>query len=262
MTSTTENVRTVANKSQQESFLYMTHREVVHSPNTVVADLPGKWSPRTDGVVGLVLEASSGDAISVNGEPVDGTAKVTLGDTVTVGKNITVYTTPNDHGAGDWINIFDYADTRLADRFEGIDEYPSDESWVVPARFVPNSGDPVTSSFNRVRDGDKEFVLPTPGSYHVTIADRDYALEVVPYAGQHYLFFKDATTGRESHPVGRVLVIFESDLSSVSTLDFNQAKLSPCALNDILSCPLPPASNTIAVPVRAGQRDALFRPTD
>lgn len=70
---------------------------------------------------------------------------------------------------------------------------------------------------------------------------RDDALDV---------YFRDATTGRESYPVGRyVSVVRDGDRVVV---DFNLAYNPSCALSPYYNCPIPPAENRLAVPIRAG----------
>jgi uncharacterized protein len=70
------------------------------------------------------------------------------------------------------------------------------------------------------------------------------------------IFFRDATTGRESYPVGRYL---EPDPVSGRPdeymLDFNRAYNPTCAFSPLYNCPIPPRENVLAVPVRAGELD-------
>ena len=68
------------------------------------------------------------------------------------------------------------------------------------------------------------------------------------------LFFRDATTGRESYAVGRYVdaVPLGGDRY---LLDFNRAYNPTCAFSDLYNCPIPPRENVLAVAVRAGERD-------
>jgi len=70
------------------------------------------------------------------------------------------------------------------------------------------------------------------------------------------IFFRDATTGRETYPVGRYLdpkpVPGSPDLF---VLDFNRAYNPVCAFSSHYNCPVPPQENRLAVAIRAGEMD-------
>jgi len=70
------------------------------------------------------------------------------------------------------------------------------------------------------------------------------------------IFFRDATTGRETYPVGRYLdpkpVPGSPDLF---VLDFNRAYNPVCAFSSHYNCPVPPQENRLAVAVHAGEMD-------
>lgn len=65
------------------------------------------------------------------------------------------------------------------------------------------------------------------------------------------LFFRDATTGRESYAVGRYAVV-ERDGDAL-VVDFNRAYDPACALSPFYNCPIPPPENHLAVAIRAGE---------
>ncbi|HWE22798.1 MAG TPA: DUF1684 domain-containing protein [Myxococcales bacterium] len=70
------------------------------------------------------------------------------------------------------------------------------------------------------------------------------------------VFFRDATTGRESYPVGRYLepqpVPGDPDRF---ILDFNRAYNPTCAFSPFYNCPIPPRENILQLPIRAGEMD-------
>jgi uncharacterized protein (DUF1684 family) len=70
------------------------------------------------------------------------------------------------------------------------------------------------------------------------------------------IFFRDATTGRETSPVGRYLepepIPGDPDRY---VLDFNRAYNPTCAFSPLYNCPLPPRENVLQLPVRAGEMD-------
>ncbi len=70
------------------------------------------------------------------------------------------------------------------------------------------------------------------------------------------IFFRDATTGHETYPVGRYLEPepVAADPGSF-VLDFNRAYNPSCAFSPHYNCPIPPRENVLHVPVRAGEMD-------
>jgi uncharacterized protein (DUF1684 family) len=66
--------------------------------------------------------------------------------------------------------------------------------------------------------------------------------------------FRDATTGKETYAAGRYLDLRENT-SGTYELDFNRAYNPSCAYGrGDYSCPVPPAENTLAVAVKAGEK--------
>jgi uncharacterized protein (DUF1684 family) len=68
------------------------------------------------------------------------------------------------------------------------------------------------------------------------------------------VFFRDATTGRESYGVGRY-VDPEPLPDGRWLLDFNNAYNPACAYSPFYNCPIPSKANTLKVPIRAGAMD-------
>lgn len=68
-----------------------------------------------------------------------------------------------------------------------------------------------------------------------------------------FIPFRDATSGKETYGAGRYIDLTENT-SGVYDLDFNRAYNPYCAYNIEYSCPLPPAENTLPVPMRAGEK--------
>jgi hypothetical protein len=67
------------------------------------------------------------------------------------------------------------------------------------------------------------------------------------------IFFRDATTGKESYSVGRYV-----DLKKLKNgkylLDFNLAYNPACAFSEYYNCPIPPKANTLKIAIRAGEK--------
>lgn len=79
---------------------------------------------------------------------------------------------------------------------------------------------------------------------------------LVIYRGEHGFFlpFVDSLAGEETYPAGRYL---EPQLlpNGFFEIDFNLAYNPYCAYNEMWSCPITPAENRIAVPIRAGEKN-------
>ncbi len=71
------------------------------------------------------------------------------------------------------------------------------------------------------------------------------------------VFFQDATSGKESYPVGRY-VDPRKLADGRYLLDFNDAYNPACAISDHYNCPIPPRANTLKVAIRAGEMDSHY----
>jgi uncharacterized protein (DUF1684 family) len=82
-----------------------------------------------------------------------------------------------------------------------------------------------------------------------------YRLEEDSERGMARLFipFRDATSGIETYGSGRYLD-FNENTSGSYDLDFNRAYNPYCVYENSFSCPVPPAENTLAVSIRAGEK--------
>jgi uncharacterized protein (DUF1684 family) len=71
----------------------------------------------------------------------------------------------------------------------------------------------------------------------------------------HELFvpFRDATSGNESYGAGRYVEVAYAG-EAVVVLDFNLSYSPWCAYNAAYTCIVPPAENTLQVPVHAGEQ--------
>jgi uncharacterized protein (DUF1684 family) len=68
-----------------------------------------------------------------------------------------------------------------------------------------------------------------------------------------YIAFRDSTSGKETYPNGRLLVVENFDEDS-TVLDFNKAFNFACAYNETLSCPLTPPENWLSFAIEAGEK--------
>ena len=71
------------------------------------------------------------------------------------------------------------------------------------------------------------------------------------------LFFRDATTGKESYSLGRYVDAVRG-ADGRYFLDFNVCYNPACAVSDFYNCPIPPRANRLAVAIRAGEMDSHY----
>lgn len=71
-----------------------------------------------------------------------------------------------------------------------------------------------------------------------------------------YLFlpFTDATSGKETYGGGRYLDLRTGQIQNGKlVIDFNKAYNPYCAYKSGYACPIPPAANRLAIPIKAGE---------
>jgi len=101
------------------------------------------------------------------------------------------------------------------------------------------------------------------GWFEFTAAGKAVRLEAVrllePGVGENDLgiFFRDATTGKESYALGRYVDARKLE-NGRYLLDFNFAYNPACAFSDHYNCPIPPRANVLPVAIRAGEMDSRY----
>jgi hypothetical protein len=138
-----------------------------------------------------------------------------------------------------------------------------------PVWFEPDASYRVEALLVRDQSPREEVVLSTRGNRRralrlgkLTFSLQGRSLELTalrllePGAGEAEVsvFFRDATTGKETYPVGRY-VEAEPLGGDRYALDFNRAYNPTCAFSPLYNCPIPPRENVLPVAVRAGERD-------
>jgi len=71
------------------------------------------------------------------------------------------------------------------------------------------------------------------------------------------VFFRDATSGKETYQLGRYVDVKKIPNGNY-LLDFNTAYNPACAFSNYYNCPVPPKANTLAVAIRAGEKDSHY----
>jgi hypothetical protein len=136
--------------------------------------------------------------------------------------------------------------------------YDYDASLVVGGALAPPA-EPATLRILTVDGVEVEAV--DAGTLTVPLGGAPASLRVMrvpgtePDESELEIYFRDATSGAGSYPAGR-FVTLEPAGEGRWRLDFNRARNPFCAYNSVYPCPAPWRGNTLAAPVRAGERYA------
>ena len=144
-------------------------------------------------------------------------------------------------------------ESSLRVNFAGVDFYPPDPAYRVPARFHRYPEPHRVPMENMAGTVDTVIV---PGEAVFSLAGEEIALLPVvddPADSAFFFVFSDATSGDETYGGGRFLSATLGPQDRV-VLDFNRAYNPPCAFNPYTTCPLPLPENRLRVSVRAGER--------
>jgi len=207
----------------------------------------------------------AGDSFRV--EAVDPGARFTARDTVPTGA---ATLPPSSIGLGRYklrlshqrypaLIVFDPQSPRYK-LYKGIPYFPVDLAWrfAVPLTPAPN---PDTITILSTRGNQRRAVVA--GWFEFTAAKTPCRLMATrllePGVGETdvSVFFRDATTGKDSYPVGRYVDPQKLD-DGRYLLDFNLAYNPACAYSEHYNCPIPPRENRLPVAVRAGEMDPHY----
>jgi uncharacterized protein len=157
------------------------------------------------------------------------------------------------------IIVFDPQSPRFKE-YKGIEYFPIDFAfrYEFPLKRDPKA-EPVIIMSTRGNQRRAEragwvdfYVGNTPCRLEVT-----HLLEPGSGADDLSVFFRDATSGKESYPMGRYVDLKKLENGNY-LLDFNQAYNPACAFSDYYNCPVPPKSNTLTVAIRAGEMNSHY----
>ena len=157
------------------------------------------------------------------------------------------------------IIVFDPRSPRF-EEYKGLEYFPVDLRYRFILPMIRNTS-PDTVVILSTRGNQRNALLE--GWFELTIDDVPCRLEVSrllePGIGENMysIFFRDATSGKETYAVGRYLDI-EQLPSGDFVLDFNLAYNPACAVSPFYNCPLPPAENALPVRIMAGEKDAHY----
>ena len=143
--------------------------------------------------------------------------------------------------------------------FEGVDNYPIDESWRIDGRFVRAGQGAVIEISNVLGQVSK---MPVFGTFEFDRDGKTHNLLAIGDAHSSNLrfIFADRTSGRGTYGAGRFLYSDGMPAGGRLVVDFNKAYNPPCVFNPYSTCPLPPQENRLDLKVTAGEKD--FHPRD
>lgn len=227
------------------------------APDGRLPGVPGRW---TEDGEELVVSAVPADLIAVDGQPLDGEARLgpehgPLDARVTSGDRHLVVL----RREGLWaVRVFD-PDATARRTFAGIDVYEHAERWAVPATFRAYPADRTVQVANA--DGVTRG-LGLTGEVVFTVDGVEYALAAGDEGdGALWIVLADATSTRPVEAGGsypfRFLRPGAPAADTSLTLDFNRTLLPPCAFTDHSLCPFPPPGNTLPFALTAGERTTL-----
>lgn len=246
----------VRGKRGPVSFVWGNH---VEKPGQRVPGAPGLWSPLPAGEAGLLVEASAGDGIVIDGRTVDGSAKL-MADSK---HPASVAYFPN--GAEGCIFTYDSKRYALqvwnpksvwAQQFSHIEAYDWSADWIVKAHIEPvTNGKMVGVAHHR-----NPIPVDRPVIAKMTFAadGAEQTLLATRYQDKLNFHFTDGTSGHASYGSGRTVRI-PADQTGDVTIDFNYATLLPCSFSRAWNCPIPPLENRLRLPIPAGERFAVDR---
>ena len=157
------------------------------------------------------------------------------------------------------IIVFDPQSPRFKD-YKGLRWFPFDPAYRYVLALTPNPR-PDTVVILSTR-GNQRHAL-REGWFEFRAGGKDCRLEATrllePGVGERDLgvFFRDATSGRESYGLGRYVDV-EPLEGGRYVLDFNDAYNPACAVSEHYNCPIPPKANTLRVAIRAGEMDSHY----
>ncbi len=141
--------------------------------------------------------------------------------------------------------------------FRGLTYWPPDPAYRVEAR-LERFADKTQKLVVRLSDGSEE-VYEKYAHAVFALNGKACRLLIVKQHDTYSILFRDETSGKQSYGGGRYLDLPEAELTADHVLlDFNAAYNPYCAYNHDYACPLPPAENTLPIPINAGEtyRDA------
>jgi uncharacterized protein len=157
------------------------------------------------------------------------------------------------------IIVFDPQSSHFKE-YKGLKYFPPNFALRFELPLVPNPK-PETMVIMSTRGNQRR--ATRVGWFEFLVEGKPARLEAVrllePGVGENDLgiFFRDATTGKESYALGRYVDVKKLE-GGRYLLDFNFAYNPACAFSDHYNCPIPPRENVLQMPIRAGEMDSHY----
>lgn len=207
----------------------------------------------------VTLAPSEGVGITVNGMEIDrpttvfhpdSTKAIQLlqGSTTRLG-SLEWYVIKRDDKLG--LRIRDL-ESEAVKSFRGIDRFPVDLAWKIPATFEPA---PAGKTINITNVLGQTTAEPLAGTYRFSLGGTAYTLDATGNGKKLFVVFGDASNGKETYPAGRFIYIDRPDSAGRAFVDFNKAYNPPCAFTEFATCPLPPKENVLPAAILAGEKN-------
>lgn len=232
---------------------------------TTIPGIPGAFTLHDDSII--YTPANPVDTIDIDGHPATQPTVIPWGfneysidgNGVTIAhKDVELETMRRTNGEGHRIYSIRIHDPKEAARkqFSDINTYPLDDKWIVPAHFTP------APSFDLVRletvIHDVRETLYDFGTLRTDINGQSFDLLVrgirTPAGYSAAVHLRDKTNGVTTYGAGRFVQIPLDEIAESDVLDLNYLIMFPCAFTNYVTCPLPPAQNTIPFEITAGEK--------
>ena len=142
--------------------------------------------------------------------------------------------------------------------FKGLKYYPFNPQWLFSGqieRYVLHINNPeYYATFLTNKGTNKRYIRY--GRFRFNVGGKVHTLEIFKslLSDQLFIPFKDMTNGKETYEGGRYI---EAEIlpGYQVVVDFNRAYNPSCVYDDRFACVVPPKENTLALEVRAGERN-------
>lgn len=223
----------------------------IRFPDGGIPTLAGSFRVRADSV--WMTPAPSAE-LTLDGEPVPPGQEVLLYDPVTqvaptvAGGTLEWLIIQREDLLG--IRLYNH-ENALADAFEGFERFPFDSAWHLKARLIHHS-EPTQLAVTNVLG--QTSMVDSPGVLEFEAAGGLHSLVPMTEGEKMFIVFGDPTNGDSTYGSGRYLYVdFPSEGSDMTLIDFNLSYNPPCSYSAFSTCQLPPPSNRLAIPVKAGE---------
>ena len=195
----------------------------------------------------VTLHTRSGQTLTIKGESVSTTL---LYPSPTPQEIVLESLTLLVHKSGNRLAIrMRNSNSKIRREFKGLNWYPVNESYKVPARFIPHK-EPMKITVQNVLGDFEEFV--SHGLVRLTLDGEEIEMLPVDSDGLLWFIFRDLTSGIETYRAARFLYAAPPK-NGWTTIDFNRAYNPPCAFNPFTTCPLPPKMNRLKLRIESGE---------